>query len=142
MPEPKTKPEKASVTAFIAKIADEDRRKDCTALVKLMSAATGEKPRMWGSSIVGFGSYPLRYASGREVDWPVVAFSPRKGALVLYNVAGLDEFATLGKKLGKHTTGKGCLYIQRLEDIDQVVLKRLVAGVVKAKAAKAKAAKS
>jgi hypothetical protein len=130
MAEPKTRPTKASVTAFIAKQSDEARRKDCRALVKMMSAATGAKATMWGTGIVGFGSVPLRYASGRELDWPMIAFSPRKNALVLY-LTGLEGFATLTKKLGKHTTSRGCLYVNRLEDVDPTVLNRLIAGVVK-----------
>ena len=129
MPENKTKPTKVSVAAFVNAITDPARRADAKALVKLLQRATGEKPQMWGPSIVGFGSYHYKYESGREGDMPIVGFSPRKAATVLYGVAGARD---LLPKLGKHTTGKGCLYIKKLADVDQQVL---LAMVIKAVAA-------
>jgi hypothetical protein len=126
MAENKTKPTKLSVAAFIKAFTDPTRRADAKALVKLMQNATGEKPQMWGPSIIGFGSHHYRYDSGREGDMPLVAFSPRKAAMVLYNVTGSSEAKALLAKLGKHTTGKGCLYIKRLADADQEVLESLV----------------
>ena len=126
MAENKTKANSLSVTDFINKVPDAARRADAKALAKLMQTASGEKPKMWGPSIVGFGSYHYKYDSGREGDMPVVAFSPRKPALVLYGVAGADEAKPLLAKLGKHTTGKGCLYIKSLADVDAKVLNTLI----------------
>src|SRR5271166_3097781 len=126
MADNKTKPTQLSVGAFIDAITDPTRRSDAKALVKLMQDAAGEKPKMWGPSIIGFGSCHYRYDSGREVDSPLIGFSPRKAATVLYITAGLNDFGALLAKLGKHTTGKGCLYIKRLAEVDQEVLKALV----------------
>jgi hypothetical protein len=114
MAESKTKPTKVSVSAFIDAITDQGRRADAKALVKLMQKASGEKPKMWGPSIIGFGSHHYVYDSGREGDMPVIAFSPRKAATVLY---GLSDSKALLPKLGKHTTGKGCVYIKKLADV-------------------------
>jgi len=122
----KTTPTKLSVAAFIAGLADSAQRTDAKALVKLMQKAAGEKPRMWGASIIGFGSHHYRYDSGREGDMPLIAFSPRKAAMVLYGAIGCSESKTLLAKLGKHTTGKGCLYIKKLAYVDQEVLESLV----------------
>src|SRR5271165_2377339 len=123
MADNKTKPTKLSVAAFIDALADPTKRADAKALVKLMQSAAGEKPKMWGPSIIGFGSYHYKYESGREGDMPVIAFSPRKAATVLYGVTGFGEVATaLLAKLGKHSTGKGCLYIKKLADVDQHTL--------------------
>jgi Domain of unknown function (DU1801) len=133
MAENKTKPTKLSVTGFIDGIADPARRADAKALVKVMQSAAGEKPKMWGPAIIGFGSYHYKYESGREGEMPVIGFSPRKAATVLYGMIGFSEAAALLAKLGKHTTGKGCLYIKKLADVDQRVLETLV---VKALAAK------
>ena len=127
MAENKTKATKVSVSAFIDAITDKDRRADAKALVKLMQKAAGEKPKMWGPSIIGFGSYHYTYDSGREGDMPVVAFSPRKAATVLY---GLSDAEALLPKLGKHTRGKGCVYIKKLADVDQEVLETMVAKAV------------
>jgi len=127
MAENKTKPTQLSVTAFINAITDPARRVDAKTLVKMMQEASGEKPRMWGPSIIGFGSYHYKYESGREGDMPIVAFSSRKAATVLYGVAGARE---LLPKLGKYTTGKGCLYIKNLADVDQKVLQTMVAKAV------------
>ncbi len=127
MAENKTKETKVSVTAFIAGITDEARRADAKALVKLMQDTTGEKPKMWGPSIIGFGSYHYKYESGREGDMPLTGFSPRKAATVVYSMTGFDGAEGLLAKLGKHTTGGGCLYIKKLADVDQKVLAAMVA---------------
>ena len=127
MAENKTKPTKLSVAAFIETLTDPARRADAKALVKLMQSASGEKPKMWGPSIIGFGSYHYRYESGREGDMPLIGFSPRKAATVLYNLLGSNDSAALLAKLGKHTTGKGCLYIKKLADVDRQVLQALAA---------------
>ena len=121
----KTKPTKVSVAAFIAAVADQTQRADAKALVKLMQSVAGEQPKMWGPSIIGFGSCHYRYESGREGDMPLIGFSPRKAATVLYNLLGSSDSAALLAKLGKHTTGKGCLYIKKLSDVDQKVLQAL-----------------
>jgi hypothetical protein len=132
MADNKTKPTKVSVTAFIAEIPEEIKRSDAKMLVKLMRSATGEKAAMWGQSIVGFGSCHYKYESGREGDMPLIGFSPRKNALVLYGAAGFEEADVLLAKLGKHTMGKGCLYIKKLADVDQKVLEALVGKAVAA----------
>jgi hypothetical protein len=126
MAENKTKPTKASVAAFVHGLADQSQRADAKALVKLMLRATGEKPKMWGPTIVGFGSYHYTYDSGREGDMPLAGFSPRKAAIVLYIMTGFSGSEGLLAKLGKHTTGKVCLYVKRLADVDQNVLEELV----------------
>jgi hypothetical protein len=126
MADNKTKPTKLSVAAFIGALTDETRRKDAKALVKLMQSATGEKAKMWGSSIIGFGSYHYTYESGREGDMPLAGFSPRKAATVLYGVTACIDAEALLAKLGKHTTGKACLYIKKLADVDHKVLEALV----------------
>ena len=126
MAENKTKPTKLSVAAFVDGLTDPTKRADAKALVKLMQSAAGEKPKMWGPSIIGFGSYHYKYESGREGDMPVIAFSPRKAATVLYGMTGFSEAAALLAKLGKHATGKGCLYIKKLADVDQHVLEALI----------------
>ena len=130
MAEPKTKATTGSVTDFLAKV-DEDRRKDCRTIVKMMQKATGAKPRMWGTSIVGFGDRRLKYDSGRELDWFVIGFSPRKRDLTLYVGLGSGHHDAELKSLGKYTTGKGCLYIKRLADVDVKVLQTLVEESVK-----------
>src|ERR1017187_7346950 len=132
MADNKTRPTKSSVVAFINALTDKTGRVDATALVKLMQDATGEKPKMWGPSIIGFGSYHYRYDSGREGDMPLIAFSPRKAAFVLYNVTGFSDSKVLLAKLGKHTTGKGCLHIKKLADVDQGVLEDMMAKSVAA----------
>ena len=126
MADNKTKPTELSVAAFINALTDETRRADDEVLVKLMQNATGEKPKMWGPSIIGFGSYHYKYESGREGDMPLAGFSPRKTATVLYGVTGFGDSETLLDNLGKHTTGKGCLYITNLADVDQKVLEALI----------------
>jgi hypothetical protein len=126
MADNKTKPTKLSVSAFIDAIMDPTKRADARALVKLMQSAASEKPKMWGPSIIGFGSYHYTYDSGREGDMPLIGFSPRKAATVLYNMTGFSDSEALFAKLGKHTRGKGCLYIKKLADVDQQVLEALV----------------
>jgi hypothetical protein len=127
MADNKTKPTKISVAAFIDSITDQGRRADAKALIKLMQKAAGEKPKMWGASIIGFGSHHYVYDSGREGDMPVIAFSPRKAATVLY---GLSASESMLPKLGKYTRGKGCVYIKKLADVDQKVLEAMVVKAV------------
>jgi hypothetical protein len=133
MAETKTKPTTMSVAAFIAAIPDAMQRADAKALVALMQAESGEKPRMWGPSIIGFGSYHFVHESGREGDMPVIAFSPRKAAIVLYGMSGSSGSKALLAKLGKHSMGKGCLYMKKLADVDGSVLKKIVAKAVAAR---------
>ena len=127
----KTQKTNASVSAFLKSIADDDRRKDCQTLVRVMKRAVGAEPKMWGSSIVGFGHYHYKYASGRENDWFLSGFSPRKQDLTLYIMAGFDRYDALMTKLGKHKTGKSCLYLKRLADVDVAVLEELISASVK-----------
>ncbi len=126
MADNKTKPTGLSVAAFIDAITDPAKRADARTLVKLIEDTAREKPKMWGPSIIGFGSYHYRYDSGREGDMPLIGFSPRKTAIVLYNVIGSSDSKALLANLGKHTTGKGCLYIKKLADVDQQVLEAIV----------------
>jgi hypothetical protein len=133
MADNKTKPTKLSVTAFINALTDRTRRADAKALVTMMQSAAGEKPKMWGPSIVGFGSYHYTYDSGREGDMLLIGFSPRKAATVLYGVTGFSDSKALLTKLGKHTMGKGCLYIKKLADVDQKVLETMVLKSIAAK---------
>lgn len=131
MAELKTKATDASVEKFLAAVPDANKRKDCLTVLSLMQQVTKAPPRMWGSSIVGFGDYRYRYESGREMDWFLVGFSPRKEALTLYLMLGSARYTEAMKKLGKHKTGSACLYIKSLEDVDQRVLKTLVQESVK-----------
>ena len=135
MAELKTKATGASVSAFIDAIPDADRRRDCKTLVSLMKKATKAQPKMWGSSIVGFGDYHYKYDSGREADWFQAGFSPRKAALTLYLTSGIGwpDQTALMSKLGKHKTGRGCLYIKQLSDVDVKVLERLIEWSVKSR---------
>ena len=123
---PKTRPTGASVAAFIDAVPDERRRADCREVGLMMQTASGAPPEMWGPSIVGFGRYRLLYANGREDDWPVIAFSPRQQDLVLYLMPGFEERQDLLARLGRHRTGKVCLYLKRLSDVDPAVLRELV----------------
>ncbi len=132
----KTKPTRISVETFLDSVTDVGKRADALALIDLMRGVTGEKPVMWGPSIIGFGSYHYRYESGREGDSPIVGFSPRKSALVLYIVTGFRGAEPLLAKLGKHTTGKSCLYVKRLADVDPGILRQLVEQSVAAVRAK------
>ena len=122
----KTQRTRASVKAFIAGVADEQKRKDAHVISALMQDITGEKPEMWGTSIVGFGSYHYKYASGQEGDWPLVGFSPRKDNLTLYIMPGFKDYADLLGKLGKHKKGMSCLFIKSLDDVHLPTLKTLV----------------
>jgi Domain of unknown function (DU1801) len=126
MAEQKTKPTNQSVKEFLNKIPEPERRADCFAVAKIMEEISGEKPKMWGPSIVGFGSYHYKYASGHEGDWPMMGFSPRKKDLTLYIMMGFEKHAELMEKLGKHSTGKSCLYIKRLSDVHIPTLKKLI----------------
>ena len=129
--EVKTKVNDASVTKFLNGVADEQKRNDCFEILKLMKQITKAEPKMWGSSIVGFGSYHYKGKSGREGDWPLTGFSPRKQSLTLYLTGGFEAHTALLKKLGKFTTSVGCLYIKTLDDVDRKVLKELVQASVK-----------
>jgi len=133
-----TKPTQVRVATFIGTLPDAARRADAKMLVKLMQAATGEKPKMWGPSIIGFGTYHYIYDSGREGDTPLVGFSPRKAATVIYGAIGFEGAAAMLAKLGKHTAGKGCLYIKKLSDVDEKVLAQMIAKSVAKKAKLAK----
>lgn len=127
MAEIKTKVTTASVTSFIKEVEDPEKRKDSLALLKIFKEVTGEKPRMWGSTIVGFGQY--HYSSERSTqkgDWPLTGFSPRKQNLTLYIMPGFKNYGTLLKDLGKHKTSVGCLYIKRLSDINEKILTKLI----------------
>jgi hypothetical protein len=123
---PKTQPTQASVAAFIAAIPEPERRADCETLARLMQAVVGEPPVMWGSAIVGFGAYRYQYASGTQGDWPLVAFSPRKGDLSVYLMPGFEVLAPQLQKLGRHKTGKACLYLRKLADVDPAVLRKMI----------------
>ena len=135
MAENKTKPTKLSVAAFIDAITDPARRSDSKTIVRLMQDATGEKPQMWGPSIIGFGNCRYKYESGREGEMPLVGFSPRKAATVLYSVIGFNDAKALLPRLGKHSTGKGCLYIKKLTDVDHKVLQAMIVKAVAEKRA-------
>jgi hypothetical protein len=126
MAELKTQPTDEKVVNFLDRVANEKRREDSFKVLALMQDITGEQPVMWGSSIIGFGRYSYKYASGREGEWFVTGFAPRKKALTLYLMSGFSEYDALLKKLGKHTTGKACLYIKKIEDVDQDVLRELI----------------
>lgn len=132
MAELKTRPTLKTAQEFLATIADEKRRADCFSMLEIMQEASGCPPVMWGASIVGFGKYRYRYESGREGEWMVTGFSPRKNDLTIYIMPGFDQYAELMQKLGKHRTGKSCLYLKRLSDVDEVILGQLIAASVKA----------
>ncbi len=126
MAELKTKPTKHSVKDFIDAIEDEQLRKDCRTVSRIMKRVTKANPKMWGPGIVGFGSYHYKYASGREADWFLAGFAPRKQNLTFYIMSGFKNYNALLKKLGKHKIGKSCLYIKRLDDVDMDVLTQLI----------------
>jgi len=132
MAELKTKVNDQPVAAFLDGVADEGRRQDCYTILEMMKKATRAEPKMWGDSIVGFGSYHYTYASGRGGDWLLTGFSPRKQNLTLYIMSGFSGFEELLSRLGKHKTGKGCLYIKKLADVDLAVLQELIDRSVKA----------
>lgn len=132
MTENKTKQTESSVEQFLSEIEDAQKQADTRAICQMMQDITGETPKMWGGSIIGFGSYHYKYATGREGDAPITGLSPRKQALTLYvGIAGATGFTELLSKLGKYTTGKGCLYIKRLSDVDTPTLKKLIAASFK-----------
>jgi hypothetical protein len=133
MAENKTKETDASVESYLSAIPDEARRKDCEALAKLMAKATKHPPKMWGSSIVGFGSYHYKYESGREGDMCLVGFSSRKSDISVYGLMAAPSHEELIPKLGRHKAGKGCLYLKSLSDIDLKVLEKLIADAATAK---------
>jgi hypothetical protein len=122
----KTRETEASVEEFLNSIGDEERRRDSFHALEIFKRLTGEEPKMWGPSIVGFGSRVLKYDSGRELDWMLTGFSPRKGNLTLYIMDGFAKYDDLMARLGKHKTGKSCLYVKKLSDIDQAVLEELI----------------
>lgn len=126
MPEQKTRPTKVKVSDFIAKVPDERRRAEAKQLLKVFKAATGMRPKMWGPSIVGYGFYHYKYASGHEGYCCLTGFSPRKAAISIYIMADSDKLAPLFKKLGPHKRAVGCLYLKRLEGVDLKVLERLI----------------
>ena len=126
MAETKTKPTKVPVSDFIDKVDSEQVRNDCRTLIKMMKKITGSPPKMWGPSIVGFGKYHYKYASGHEGDAPLAGFSPRKGNLTVYMATDFPNRESLLKKLGKCKTSKVCIYVKKLEDIDMVVLEKIV----------------
>ena len=131
MAENKTKPTSASVTEFVNSIDDPRQRADARKVAAMMRRATGKRAKMWGSSIVGYGTYHYKYDSGREGDFMLTGYSPRKQALTVYILAGFERFEPLMKKLGKYKTGKSCLYIKRLTDVDETVLEQLINESVK-----------
>ena len=131
MTELKTKLNDASVVDFLNNVHDTKRREDCFVILELMKKITKAEPKMWGDSIIGFSSNKLKYASGRELDWFLTGFSPRKQNLTLYIMSGFDEYSELLKKLGKHKTSKACLYIKKIEDIDLKVLKEMISLSIK-----------
>ncbi|MBP6334513.1 MAG: DUF1801 domain-containing protein [Bacteroidia bacterium] len=134
MVEIKTKPTTTSVTDFINAIKDEQKRKDSFVLVEMMKKASGEEPVLWSNSIIGFGNKRYKSpATGREVDWLLIGFAPRKANLSLHMTVSIKDHAAALKKLGKHKTGVGCLYINKLEDIDLKVLKGMIEGALKNK---------
>ena len=126
MAELKTKPNRADVSKFINSIEDARKRRDSLALLGMMKEITGAQPQMWGDSIVGFGTYHYRYASGREGDWFITGFSPRKQALTVYLMCDVSAQRPLLDKLGKYKIGKSCLYVKKLADIDEAVLRKLI----------------
>jgi len=126
MAELKTKKNDQSVEAFLNRVEDEQKRNDSFTIMNLMKEVTGAEPTMWGTSIIGFGSYHYKYASGQEGDWMVTGFSPRKQNLTLYIMSGFGQYDELLSKLGKHSTGKSCLYIKKLENVNLDVLRELV----------------
>lgn len=122
----KTQPNHHSVKAFLQSVEDEQQRKDALRVLEIMQKISGETPQLWGDSIIGFGSYHYRYASGREGDWFLTGFSPRNNKLSLYIMAGFSQYASLMQQLGKYKTGKSCLYIRRLADVNKDVLEELI----------------
>ena len=131
MAELKTKPNRKSVTTYIKSIEDYKKRKDCITLMAMMKEITGKRPKMWGESIVGYGKYHYKYKSGREGDWFVTGFAPRKQNISIYIMPGFSKYQTIMKKLGKYKLGVSCLYIKTLEDVDHKSLHQLISKSVK-----------
>jgi len=125
--EPKTRETDASVEDFLNSIENKERREDAVRVLEMFTRLTGEKPKMWGPAIIGFGKTMIKYSDGRELDWPAVAFSPRKQNLTLYVLTGTEKQKKLFEKLGKHSTSVSCLYIKRLSDVDTNVLEKVIA---------------
>jgi len=136
MAELKTKVNNASVEKFLNGVKDEQVRADCLRIMEMMKKASKSEPKMWGTSIVGFGEVHLKYESGRELDWFPIGFSPRKQNLTLYFTGGLEPHKDLIENLGTHTTGKGCLYLKRLADVDLKTLQKIIANTVKTQSKK------
>jgi hypothetical protein len=130
MAELKTKSNNGNVTEFLNTIEDSKSKEDCKSIIEIMEKLTGEKPRMWGSSIVGFGIYHYKYASGHEGDWFKTGFSPRKRNLTLYIMSGFDEYENLLNRLVKYKNGKSCIYIKQIEDINLEILKELISASI------------
>lgn len=126
MAELKTKPNDQNVEEFLNSLTDAKKRQDSFTILEIMKQVTQAEPKMWGSNIIGFGAYHYKYASGREGDWFLAGFSPRKQNLTLYIMSGFEQYDELLKKLGKYKTGKSCLYINKIEDIDLPTLKKLI----------------
>lgn len=131
MAELKTKPTEENPSKFLKGIEDDQKRSDCLELLALMEAITGKKPKMWGTSIIGFGNYHYKYTSGREGDYFVTGFSPRKQNLTIYIMPGFTRYEAVMSKIGKYKTGKSCLYIKKLDDIDRDLLRELISQSVK-----------
>ncbi len=131
MAELKTRPTRASVTAFVNSIDDGGIKADAKKIAVMMRNATGKRAKMWGTSIVGYGTYLYSNSAGKNYEWPITGFSPRKQALTVYIMPGFSQFGALMKNLGKYKTGKSCLYIKRLADVDEDVLQKLIDGSVK-----------
>jgi len=126
MAQAKTQENEGSVEAFLSRVEPESKRQDSFDLMQIFQEVTGEVPRMWGESIVGFGKYTLTYASGKKADWPLTGFSPRKQNITVYVNTGFDEYEGLLKSMGKYTTSKVCLYFKKLEDVDEASLRKIV----------------
>jgi len=126
MAELKTRENDGDVLAFLNAVPDEGKRADARRVMAIMREVTGEEPRLWGDNIVGYGHYHYKYASGREGDWFLTGFSPRKANLTLYITSGFEQFEDLRARLGKHTVGKSCLYVKRLSDLDEATLRELI----------------
>ena len=126
MAELKTRENDGDVLAFLNAVPDESKRADALRMMAIMREVTGEEPRLWGDNIVGYGHYHYKYASGREGDWFLAGFSPRKANLTLYIIAGFEQFEELRARLGKHTVGNSCLYVKRLSDLDEATLRELI----------------
>ena len=131
MAELKTQVTNASVSKFLNAVEDKQRRADCKTVVRLMREATGKVAKLWGTSLVGYGSYDYKYASGREGRWFLCGFSPRAQSVTLYILPGIGEFDSLMSKLGQYKTGKSCLYLKNLDDVDLAILKQLIDESVK-----------